>query len=88
MKVLGISTFVTGLEGQWRLVAYVNSQKEFAELLDCSLYYVRGYSGETGNPEEVAFAKKHPHQLIGVNSCKDRNNKQFRLVTKPRGEDK
>jgi len=67
LKVLGISTFASGhLSGQWRYIAAVHSQKEFAELVDCSLYYVRNYSSEAFNKREVGFAMKHPHKLIGV----------------------
>jgi len=72
LKVLGISTFASGhLSGQWRYIAAVHSQKEFAELVDCSLYYVRNYSSEAFNKREVGFAMKHPHKLIGVEPKSD-----------------
>jgi len=55
LKVFGVQTFL--LNGvQNRTVAAVTSQKEFARKIESSLNYVRDYSSETGNEEEIKVA--------------------------------
>ena len=66
MKVYGCMKFRDGR--QVRCVAAVSSQKEFAELMDCSLHYIRGYGAETGNPLEVAVSQASPHTLFWESS--------------------
>jgi len=67
LKVLGISVFVPKLKpGQWRYVAAVSSRKEFAELIDSTVYFVRQQASETGNLEEIRKAIQNPHQLIPI----------------------
>lgn len=49
---------------QCRYVAAVNNQKEFAQLINASLNFVKNYASITHNIEEVGRALEFPHQLI------------------------
>lgn len=51
---------------QVRYVAAVSSQKEFAELVGCTVHEVRNYGSITGNPKEVKLAMANPHTLIFI----------------------
>lgn len=53
---------------QARYVAAVSSKKEFADLLDCSVYFVTTYACITGNEKEVKKAMATPHKLIFIES--------------------
>jgi len=52
---------------QARYVAAVFSQKEFAKLLNCSIYFIRTYGCITHNKEEIKKALANPHKLIFIN---------------------
>jgi hypothetical protein len=62
LKVFGMYTFLLG--PQARTIAAVTSQKQFAKLIGCSLYDVRGYSSETGNLEELRVAMEHVGRAV------------------------
>ena len=51
---------------QVRYVAAVSNQKEFAELVGCTVREVRNYASITGNPKEVKLAMAKPHTLIFI----------------------
>lgn len=72
LKVIGIDTITQHREGQWRYVAAVHSRKEFANLLgwNTTYYFVREYSSETANSEEVEVARANPHKLIAMHSTR------------------
>jgi hypothetical protein len=62
LKVYGAWRFRAGK--QVRAIAAVNSQKEFAALLDTSLNFVRGYASETGNACELKIAFSKPGTMF------------------------
>jgi hypothetical protein len=64
LKVYGMNTFSRYCGTQRRHIAAVRSQREFADLLGTSLYYVSGYAAETGNRVELGIALSKPHTLF------------------------
>ena len=66
LKVYGIATHTNMRLGQWRYVAAVYSINELALLLGTYHKYVKDYSSETRNEEEIKLAMASPHQLIPI----------------------
>ena len=63
MKVYGMSYWKAPYT---RVICYCRSQKEFARLLNTSLYHVRQFACVTHNEKEIVFAKKYSDELILV----------------------
>ncbi len=69
LKVYGGEIFFKG--NQERVVVAAHSQKEVARITGESLYYVRGYWCETGNPTEIEKASAAPGELVRMNPGKN-----------------
>ena len=66
LKIYGMVAHTKYKLGQWRYVAAFKNQREFADLIGCTISQMRDFACITGNLKEVQIATMHPHKLIAV----------------------